>query len=191
MEKMSPVDGNAIGSARRAEYFRALMEVLQEAGGAMRKEAVKERLIDRLHLGPYERGIIRNTERWWIDLQFQFTAFSKAKWLTRVRGTWSITPEGVEVLRTKTPQQAFDDAQAAYRAWFQANRGQAEDDADDGPDEAVRLIWLIGSGPEGIWAKQFEREQRIFVGFPGMRRASASAIWSCCRRIRSGSAWSS
>ena len=113
MEKTSPVDGNAIGSARRAEYFRALMEVLHEAGGAMRKEAVKERLIERLHLSPHERGIVRNTERWWMDLQFQFTAFSKAKWLTRVRGTWSITPEGIEVLRTRTSQRAFDDAQVA------------------------------------------------------------------------------
>lgn len=167
MEKTSPVDGNAIGSARRAEYFRALMEVLHEAGGAMRKEAVKERLIERLHLSPHERGIVRNTERWWMDLQFQFTAFSKAQWLTRVRGTWSITPEGIEVLRTRTSQRAFDDAQVAYRAWFQANRAQAEEESDDGPEAAVRFIWLIGSGAEGIWAKQFEREQRIFVGFPG------------------------
>jgi MoxR-like ATPase len=166
MESSPSVVATSITSARRAECFRALMEVLASAGGSMQKAEVQARLLERLGVTAYERMLVRDTERWWLDLQFQFTAYSKAKWLTRVRGTWSITPAGIEALRSQSAQQAFEAAQEAYRVWARTVRSHPADRSADDDEQEVRPIWLIGAGPAGIWAEQFQREQRIFVGFP-------------------------
>ena len=125
MEMQPHASESTVRAARRAESFRALMELLDSAGGSMRKAEVKARWLERLGVTPYERVLVRGTERWWLDLQFQFTAFSKAKWLTRVRGTWSITPQGVEALRTKSGPEVFEAAQEAYRGWSRTVRSDA------------------------------------------------------------------
>ena len=119
---------------------------------------VMQRLVGRLDLSDYEREVgADGVERWWRDLTWQFISFSKAKWLERASGIWSITEAGIQKLRSSTPEAAFQEAQQAYRDW-KATETDEEDFEAVGEEPIAQRIWLIGAGPSASWWPDFQRK---------------------------------
>jgi 5-methylcytosine-specific restriction protein B len=161
---------------RRADHLRALLAVLQEAGGRMDSVEVKRLLRSRLKLT--DRDLERdrnNNERWWVELTFQVIAYDKAGWFRRKGGLWSITTAGQEALRSLDAGELFLRAKAAYKKWAAQHKNEAstDEDVDDASDATkdtapvdVRPTWLLGAGANGVWWPSFQKEKRIRVDFP-------------------------
>ena len=102
--------------------------VLRDAGGVLKRQEVLARLEDSLEFTDWElepageHGQIRWTTAIWYT-----TDASKAGFMTKDNGVWSITPRGIEALELG-PAGLLDAARAAYREWRARKKGTGNGD---------------------------------------------------------------
>lgn len=171
MDERSDRLPGSIDQARRAHYFAELMKLLVDAGGTLPRGQALEVLGQRLDLTPYELERTKTgAVRWRTHLQFHFTGFVKAGYLTRGGGTWRITEEGRAAMARWSPAELLAEMQRRYSAWDQERQGagepeaEADDDPGEGEGEKAR-IWLIGTGRGGTGWPRFRDGGFVEVGF--------------------------
>ena len=164
----------SIDVARRAQYFTELMKLLVESGGSLPRKQVFDALTKRLDLTPYELERIKTGGlRWTTHLQFYFIGFRKAGFLTREKGTWSITDAGRAALEKFASQGLMEEVHRHYTEW-EASRslevdygdeGEEEEDTAASDTESKPRVWLIGTGRGGTEWTRFRDGGFVEVGF--------------------------
>ena len=127
-------DGSGNGATprqrRRSGLIRAVLTTLagQENGSLPVKELFDE-LVERLQLGPEELvpiagGPERKFER---DAYFGLIAATKAGWLKRQGGVWTLTAEGREAIGKYTDADSLQKAaRALYQEWRRSRPAKAQ-----------------------------------------------------------------
>jgi 5-methylcytosine-specific restriction enzyme B len=115
---------------RQARMVQAVLTTLAEQeNGALPVKELFELLVERLQLGPEELvpiagGPERKFER---DAYFGLIAATKAGWLKREGGVWTLTAEGREAIKKYTDANSLQKAAGAlYLEWRQSRPAKAQ-----------------------------------------------------------------
>ena len=105
-------------TARAAVLLKAVLEVLNEAGGALPVKEMLATVESRLELTAFDLEFYENSGkvRWQTLIDFFAINFSKAGFIAKRQGQWSLTPEGRTVLSLPA-EELFAQATRAYREW--------------------------------------------------------------------------
>lgn len=97
-------------------------KIMKEAGGSIKGYEIIEQIRSRLSFDNWETERYEKTGyiRWESMLHFFSVDCVKAGYLQKVKGTWSVTPEGEEAMKLG-PEQFLASATKAYWAWKRAN----------------------------------------------------------------------
>jgi restriction system protein len=134
---------------RKGRLVRALFAVLKEhPDGLAAKEAIAA-VEDSIELDPSEKGAFEQTgqEKFPRLIRFATIPPTKAGWMIKQDGTWTVTDEGLKALdEFPDSEQFFKHARQLYLAWKKANKGAAavvglddEEATDEEIDSAVSL----------------------------------------------------
>ncbi|MFN8244719.1 MAG: restriction endonuclease [Ferruginibacter sp.] len=101
-----------------AKTMYAALSLLKENGGSMRSADLFEKLRHTLSFSDYENERFETTGyiRWESILHFYSVDATKAGFLQKSKGLWTITPEGEQALQL-SPDELVDTAAKAYRTW--------------------------------------------------------------------------
>lgn len=96
----------------------AALKILKENGGSMRSAEVFEKIRNTVAFNDFEKERFESTGyiRWESILHFYSVDATKAGFLQKNKGIWTITPEGEQALKL-SPEELVDIATKAYRAW--------------------------------------------------------------------------
>jgi 5-methylcytosine-specific restriction protein B len=120
-------------SKRRAEYLRELVAHLAERGPLHRSD-VFAHLDRKVAPTDAERALVGSTgkEDWLVQVDWTATGLVKVGWITKDRGTWSVTDAGREALdRYLDPTDFFNAEEEAYRRWTREQQ------------KPTRRAWLV------------------------------------------------
>ena len=100
----------------------------------MRRLEVRDWLPANVELtaGELEIAGKERTPRWWKFLNYVTVDASRAGFMKKKSGVWSITEEGIQAVDSMTPLDLYDTARDAYQEW-RAEQDEDEDE-DDGED---------------------------------------------------------
>lgn len=101
-----------------AKTLTAAFKILKENGGSMRSAEVIDKIRNTLTFTDYETERFEATGyiRWESILHFYSVDATKAGFLQKSKGIWTLTPEGEEAMKLD-PVEMIDVASKAYRAW--------------------------------------------------------------------------
>lgn len=125
---------------RRGQLLKTVFDVLAEhPDGIAAKDALKK-AEKYLELTAYEQGNFEKTgERRFEKLvRFQTVNAVKAGWMTKVKGTWTATEDGLTAAKEYSDPLAFmNQAEAEYAAWAkqQPKKAKAAAAPDDAPQD--------------------------------------------------------
>lgn len=145
-------------AARKGQLLRKLFEILiAHADGLTASQAMRE-LQSRIELTEYEMGLVpTGAVRFDVNVRFATTDLSRAGWLTKHKGVWSVTEEGKAAFKKYTdPEQFYRQAKKLYTAWLKARTEAAGVDADTPapPEEAGRSSEVtFEQAEEQAWAE--------------------------------------
>ena len=121
-----------------ATHQAALQSLATAPSGQLKKSEVQaaiERLVP-LDAWARENYESTGTERWRSILAFSSVGMVKAGYVTKARGSWTITQEGRAVIaRPFDPQEYLAEVHRRYRAWSAQQIHSASPDVDIGGDE--------------------------------------------------------
>lgn len=105
-----------------AKVIYEAFAVMKEAGGSLKGYEVVEKIRSRLQFNEWENERYEKTGyiRWESILHFFTIDCIKAGYMQKMKGTWSITPEGEEAMKLG-PEEFLASATKAYWAWKRAN----------------------------------------------------------------------
>jgi len=180
---------------RRRRLVQAVLTSLAEqAGGSLPVRELFDQLAERLQLGPEDLAFINEgpQRRFERDAYFALIAATKAGWLSRRGGVWTLTADGREALGKYTDADSLQEAaRALYQQWRQSRPAKTQpalrvvfDRSDPEaaraildamyPDDAVREACLVQVASsielaDGVshtsWATTlFRRKVRLNVG---------------------------
>ncbi len=118
--------------------MHALMHVLKENDANKNNPLPKQKALNlveerlkkdnRLHEIDYTKNN-SGYVRWENNLQFYFINLSKSNYVSRKRGQWWITDEGIQALKNDpSPDDVFSDAKKAYKKWAKDNPSTSIDE---------------------------------------------------------------
>ncbi len=121
---------------RKGELLRKVFEILLDHPDGLRAGAVIALLVETMELSEFERGSYPDTpNRLRVDKIVRFTTinFTKAGWLRKEKGTWTLTDAGRKAYESYgDPHQFESEAEKLYRKW---KRGRPHDPAGgNGPE---------------------------------------------------------
>jgi restriction system protein len=134
-----------ITARRGGEMLRALFEILRENPEGIQARDALAQLETRLTVTPFEAAEYPNrpgVRRFEKLVRFHSINVSKAGWMTKQKGRWYITAEGVAAYdRFTDPEQFMREAIRLYRQWAKENpAAPIETQApEDEPDAASSL----------------------------------------------------
>lgn len=130
----------------------AAFNVLKKNGGSMRGAEVVETLRTKLTFDEWEAHQYGKTGyiRWESILHFFTIDCIKAGYMTKNKGTWSLTPEGEEAIKLGA-DGLLNAANAAYRKW---KNNQPNLSSTDIPKEDLLIEDIEGT---------FEQQQKAFL----------------------------
>ena len=109
-----------ISPSRRiaAKTMYTAFKILRDNGGSMRSTELFNKIRTTLTFDDFENERFDATGniRWESILQFYSVDATKAGFLQKNKGTWTITQEGEQALKL-SPDEMIDRAAKAYRAW--------------------------------------------------------------------------
>ncbi len=111
----------------------AAMLLIRKSGGEMRGSEMIKEIDQSLDLNDWERGSYEKTgyTRWVSIMRFYSIDCSKAGFLRRFKGIWSITKDGEEAMKLG-PVGFLKKASSEYRKWHAEHKKIT---VDDGPEE--------------------------------------------------------
>lgn len=133
-----------ISMRRRGELIQEVFRILIEHAEGLKAGDVLEQLQKRVTLSEYERGDYDSGPRFSKIVRFATLGPSKAGWLAKGKGWWSVTEEGRQaLLRYPDPEEFCRASSKLYYAW-KKNRPEIEveertdlSDSDDSLDESL------------------------------------------------------
>jgi restriction system protein len=120
---------------RRGKAQRLITEIVSEHESGMHATEVIAELERRLppepeEIGQYEWGAGRS--KYATQALFASIGLAKAGWVRKVRGTWSITPEGRSALKQYPGSNEFQtEMQRLYKLWKNSATEAAESEDED------------------------------------------------------------
>ena len=134
---------------RKGRLVQALFAVLKEhPDGLAAKDAIAA-VEDSIELDPSEKGAFEQSglKKFPRLIRFATIPPTKAGWMIKQDGTWTVTDEGLKALEQfPDSEQFFKHARQLYLAWKKANKGAAaieglddEEATDEEIDSAVSL----------------------------------------------------
>lgn len=138
---------------RTGELLRVLFEILIEnTEGVKAKEAI-EKIKQRISLTEYEKGDYPSGGQR-VDKIIRFATIDcvKAGWMSKEKGVWTITDEGINAYNTnKNPESFYRRAQKLYREWIKS-RKKPVTTIDEGIDEESPAI-TFEEAEEQAWSE--------------------------------------
>lgn len=116
----------------------AAMRLLRDRGGELPSAEVLDALPQQVPLDEWACEIIESNglPRWRTYTHFFSVDAVKSGFLTKSRGIWRITPEGVQALELGE-RGYFERAQRGYRQWRKQQLAQSGESVADKPDEVA------------------------------------------------------
>ena len=141
-----------IGLRRHGEMLREVLRVLDSEDEGLPAREVLARVEERLELTPHELGHYPGGQRRFEKIvRFSTISSVKAGWLVKSKGHWTVTEDGKNALAEHTnPEDLIRAADQEYRKWHKMTR-QAEDGADDEPEEAEASGSVLEEAEETAW----------------------------------------
>ena len=104
---------------RRGEYLKAVFDVLSDHPDGIQAKDALARAADRLELTDYEKGTFDDgAPRFPKHVRFQTINAVKAGWMTKDKGVWTATEEGLAAAQKHADPEAFmQEAEDHYAAW--------------------------------------------------------------------------
>lgn len=119
---------------RKGRLIRALFAVLKEhPDGLAAKDAISA-VEEAIELDPSETGAFEQTGQQKFPRLIRFATIppTKAGWMVKQDGTWTVTDEGLKALeQLSDPEQFFKHARQLYLAWKKANKAATGADGSD------------------------------------------------------------
>lgn len=133
-----------------AKVIHEAFKVIKENGGSMKGYEVVEKVRTRLTFDEWETHRYEKTGyiRWESILHFFTIDCMKAGYMQKNKGTWILTPEGEEALKS-SPDELLASAQRLYREWKSKQK----------PDEEVKEVEEISGENE----ETFEQKQQALL----------------------------
>jgi restriction system protein len=129
---------------RKARYIQALFQELRSApDGLAAKDAIAA-VRHRVPLAPEDQGTFEQSgaEKFPKVLRFATITVTKAGWMQKGDGVWTVTPTGIEALGNyPDPETFWKQARALYAQWKKDATVDVEDgqDSEEDVDEATSL----------------------------------------------------
>lgn len=153
---------NTISGMRVDEMFRMVFAELKQMGGRAHPKDIFTRIEPRLKLSEHERGELKSGGvRWETLLRWYSVDCTKAGYLDKSGGYWTLTSKGEEALRLPAGE-LIRSAQQLYRASRSKRTGPGPDPA---PDPGADVI--EGSDPDKV-ARQTTYEQAFEAARKGI-----------------------
>ncbi|WP_114356552.1 MULTISPECIES: restriction endonuclease [Rhodopseudomonas] len=128
-----------ITRGRTGELLQKLFSILMDATEGMQASIALARLAESVTLTEYEAGVYPSSgvRRFEQIVRFATVDCSKAGWLVKQRGIWSLTEAGRAAYRSiKDPAAFYKEAVRLYREW-DASRGKPTTPVDESSDVIV------------------------------------------------------
>src|SRR5436305_9513687 len=94
--------------ARKGQLLRKLFEILLANPEGLSASEAMRRLQVEIELTEYELGrTSTNAVRFDVNIRFATTDCSRAGWLTKHKGVWSVTEEGKQALKKYADPEQF------------------------------------------------------------------------------------
>lgn len=105
---------------RTGELLRKLFEILMQAPEGLQARVALDRLANSVQLTDYESGTYESsgTRRFDKIVRFATVDCTKAGWLLKQRGTWTVTEAGIQAYKTfPDPEAFYKEAVRLYSVW--------------------------------------------------------------------------
>jgi restriction system protein len=133
---------------RKGRLIRALFEVLREHPDGLAARDAISAVQHSIELDATEQGVFEQTglEKFPRLIRFATIPPTKAGWMIKQDGTWTVTEQGLQALSQHSqPDEFYRQARQLYAAWKKANKTAPSDDdseeeaSDEEIDSAVSL----------------------------------------------------
>jgi restriction system protein len=142
---------------RTGQLVRAAFDVLSRHPEGLAAKQVLAEVERTIGLTEYERGDYESspgTRRYEKILRFSTVATTKAGWLLKNRGIWTLTDDGRQAYAQFTdPAEFMREAVRRYGAWRKANPVVSDDDDGEEVDETITAIATVEEAEEQAWAE--------------------------------------
>lgn len=142
-----------ITKKRTGQLMQGVFEILKAHADGLPASQVLANLEHRVPPTDFENSEYPNrpgVRRYGKIVRFSTIGPVKAGWLTKSKGTWSITPEGVTALDKFTdPAEFMQEASKLYKAWKLAQPEPVDDDND------VTARGTLEEAEEAAWNEVF------------------------------------
>jgi len=122
---------------RTGELLRKLFEILIKNPEGLKAGIALEQLADAVTLTAYEAGNYESTGTRRFDkiVRFATVDCSKAGWLLKQKGVWTVTEGGLQAYKTITDAEAFyREAVRLYNVWKSSQTGETTSPAEIADD---------------------------------------------------------
>lgn len=141
-----------VPAKRAGELVRKVFEILIRHGEGLQARKVLELVEKELELTEYEKGYYPNrpdVRRFEKTVRFCTISPTKAGWLAKSKGMWSVTDEGRQAYeRFRDPVKFIAEARRLYWHWKRSQPGDAQEE-DKTPGAAA----TIEQAEEAAWAE--------------------------------------
>jgi restriction system protein len=120
---MAEITGKRLG-----ELLQQLFKILKDAPDGLRAGEALERLAKSIKLTPYEQDVYPSVgvQRFDKIVRFATIAVTKAGWLLKHKGTWSLTDAGRKALAEyPDPEEFRRQAYQLYQLWKATKKGES------------------------------------------------------------------
>ncbi|RJG04645.1 Mrr restriction system protein [Noviherbaspirillum cavernae] len=112
---------------RTGELLRKLFAILLDSPEGLQAGLALKKLADSVTLSPYEAGIYESTgdRRFEKIVRFATVDCVKAGWMLKHKGTWTVTPAGIDAYDgIADPEAFYRTAVKLYGEWKASQKGQ-------------------------------------------------------------------
>ena len=115
-----------VTNERRGEIIQNILQILDENPDGLHRNEVLKSLEKRVGLTEHESGFYDNDpeqRRFEKMAQFHTIGPTKAGWIKKGKGVWSISDDGRKALQDfQTPEELIDEASRIYSEWYENNK---------------------------------------------------------------------
>jgi hypothetical protein len=115
-----------VTNERRGEIIQNILQILDENPDGIHRNEVLKSLEKRVGLTEHESGFYDNDpeqRRFEKMAQFHTIGPTKAGWIKKGKGVWSISDDGRKALQDfQTPEELIDEASRIYSEWYENNK---------------------------------------------------------------------
>lgn len=156
-----------VGKKRLGEIIQAILRVLKDEPDGLPAKQITGKIEPILPFTDFEKGYYENAPNVpRIEKIARFATIGpvKAGWLTKEKGIWRITAEGITALESiAQPEKLATESGRLYREWFAANKGSrdVEPEIEIGDEDVAAKVFEFEESEEIAWAQISEHLKKI------------------------------